>query len=101
MISKEEAITRLIIIRAEYFEEPLKLNSREDVREVIGKYLEAIDMAIEALSPPERPKGRWKSYEIDGLPHLTVYQCSECGRFEEVKEPYCHCGAEMVRGEEE
>ena len=60
-----------------------------------GELLEALDMAIEALSQPERPKGRWKRYEIDGLPHFTVYQCSECGRFENEKEPYCHCGADM------
>lgn len=25
----------------------------------------------------------------------TVFVCSECGRVESRKEPYCHCGAKM------
>lgn len=25
----------------------------------------------------------------------TIYICSECGRQEHRKEPYCHCGAKM------
>ena len=27
-----------------------------------------------------------------------VYRCSLCGRIEEEKEPYCHCGAKMDGG---
>ena len=26
---------------------------------------------------------------------LDCYKCSECGRYEEKEEPYCHCGAKM------
>ena len=26
------------------------------------------------------------------------YMCSRCGRVEEIKEPYCHCGAKMDGG---
>jgi hypothetical protein len=26
------------------------------------------------------------------------YRCSLCGRIEEFKEPYCHCGAKMDGG---
>lgn len=28
---------------------------------------------------------------------LVGYRCSECGRAEICKEPYCNCGAKMVR----
>ena len=52
--------------------------------------------------------GRWveeefESYipaEIDTAGNLVIhkythYKCSECGRTEPKKEPYCHCGARM------
>lgn len=26
---------------------------------------------------------------------LSGYECSECGRYEKEKQPYCHCGAKM------
>ena len=26
---------------------------------------------------------------------LSGYQCSECGRYEKEKQPYCNCGAKM------
>lgn len=51
-MTREEAIKRLEVIRAEHAK-PLELNSREDVRNAIGVYLEAIDMAIEALRQME------------------------------------------------
>lgn len=31
--------------------------------------------------------------------YLYSYECSECGRVEKCKEPYCHCGAKMDGGE--
>lgn len=71
---------------------------------------EAVDMAIEALSQPERPKGRWVNVWHGN--YIATLECSVCGRRINVdypirertirrKYPYCHCGAEMVRGEEE
>ena len=47
--------------------------------------------------------GEWEESDIyicnsDGKPIAkvdTVYVCSECGREESRKEPYCHCGAKM------
>ena len=29
------------------------------------------------------------------MPVLSGYRCSKCGRTEQEKEPYCHCGADM------
>ena len=46
------------------------------------------------LEQVERPKGRWKTYEID------VNECSECGYMSIFKYNFCPvCGADM-RGEE-
>ena len=53
-----------------------------------------------------RKKGAWITYEryccnSDGDPVVMigeVYVCSECGRKEPCREPFCHCGAEMIGG---
>ena len=70
---------------------------------------EALSVAIEALSQPERPKGRWGTVWHGEF--IATLECSACGRRINVdyplrertikrKYPYCHCGADM-RGEEE
>ncbi len=43
--------------------------------------------------------GEWIEDELE-YPEEVVfrYKCSECGRTELVKEPYCHCGAKMDGG---
>lgn len=43
--------------------------------------------------------GRWEPV-LDGVwnlptPVLSGWRCSECGRTEQEKEPYCNCGARM------
>ena len=107
MNKKEEAIKRLRYIRAEY-EEPLELNSREDIRRGIQVYIDAIDMAIEAMQN-ERPKGHWvEVYDIDYLSYL--YSCDQCGEpaptkretmCDQILTGYCpNCGARMVGGKE-
>ena len=61
----------------------------------------ALKLAIEALSQPERPKGRWEEYGYK-------WKCSECGGKinidgtpQENGLHFCpNCGADM-RGEEE
>lgn len=92
-MTREEAIKRL-----------------KEARFTVQPYLymnEAFDVAIEALSQPERPKGRWVQEIHTGLIGDTneyndtyFFRCSICGRTVFEKEPYCHCGADM-RGEEE
>lgn len=41
--------------------------------------------------------GRWvnKQEKDTFAGYLTRFVCSECGRVEQAKEPYCHCGAKM------
>ena len=53
--------------------------------------INALDMAIEALSQPERPKGRWMRDR-----HHGAY-CSECKRYTKniIPEKFCgHCGSD-------
>lgn len=40
--------------------------------------------------------GEWIEDKLE-YPEEVIfrYKCSECGRTELVKEPYCHCGAKM------
>lgn len=59
----------------------------------------ALEYALEALSQPERPKGRW----IERIRFsIADYTCSKCGCWTGDKHNYCpDCGVEMVRGEEE
>lgn len=46
--------------------------------------------------------GEWIEDELE-YPEEVIfrYKCSECGRTELVKEPYCHCGARMDGGEKD
>lgn len=92
MISREEAIESLERVR--------ELSGLKGCRENI-----AIDMAIEALSQPERPKGRWVKTKFAG--EFICSNCENITYFEHVlkggyKEyDFCpNCGADM-RGEEE
>ena len=41
--------------------------------------------------------GRWitKQEKDTFAGYLYSYECSECGRVEKCKEPYCNCGAKM------
>lgn len=91
MISREEAIE---ILR----DTPIDLRStRED--DIHTLYATAQMMAIEALSQPERPKGRWVSNDI---PESMLSGCSVCGyTCGAYTFNFCpNCGADM-RGEEE
>lgn len=59
----------------------------------------ALEYALEALSQPERPKGRW---EVIGKTEngANILQCSNCKRIRRgsVKSAFCRdCGAEMER----
>ena len=50
---------------------------------------------ISATRMPKSPDGLfyWNQQPEE------VFECSECGRTENEKEPYCHCGAKMDRQE--
>lgn len=59
---------------------------------------------------PMVKEGKWliAEYEQTGSPALgttmvirsipTKFRCSLCGRVEDYREPYCHCGARMTEG---
>lgn len=87
MISREEAINLLHILPVTVFEADYDKPFRD-----------AIFMAIEALSQPERPKGRWVVENEDSI------RCPECCyNRARIKYPlnFCpECGCDM-RGEEE
>lgn len=99
MISREEAIERLKDMRDE------AQGWNDTLFTVSGKLahsfevdVQSLDMAIEALSQPERPKGRWEQFMF----FKTIKQCSICNCTTDCTPNYCpNCGAEMVRGEEE
>ena len=40
---------------------------------------------------------KYDEYGCPILQEYVGYKCSECGRAESKKEPYCHCGAKMDR----
>ena len=63
--------------------------SREDAADCIF-WLDTADVA------PVR-HGRWitKQEKDTFAGYLYSYECSECGRVEQCKEPYCNCGAKM------
>lgn len=105
MISREEA--KLIledIYNSTYDGWNNILAEGKEVPAFLEDDIAALKLAIEALSQPERPKGRWIRNK------LWTYECSCCGRLismvlsnEKINElyPYCHCGADMRDGEEE
>lgn len=98
MISREEAIEKLKDMRDE------AQGWNDTLFTVSGKLansfevdVQTFNMAIEALSQPERPKGRWVHVRNTG------FYCSICQLYSrDYKETrYCpNCGADM-RGEEE
>lgn len=99
-MTREEAIrildpstTREALAEIEYY---AGFNGYEAVIKAVE---DACIMAIEALSQPERPKGRW---EVIGKTEngANILQCSNCKRIRRgsVKSAFCRdCGAEMER----
>ena len=67
-------------------------------------YSEALNMAISALSVPEREKGEWFAITQPWV-DTQIFSCTCCGRHIEVPQyevstltiryPFCHCGADM------
>ena len=69
-------------------------------------HLQALDMAIEALS--DRPTGEWVR-KYDKQINCYWYECNQCGEYRprnvfgnEWSSPYCpNCGARMYKGGDE
>ena len=105
MINRQKAIKRAKEILYEKMTEVELYYAAYDryPDDIDAEYTWALAMAIEALSQPERPKGRWELIQDD----WNVYQCSECkewwtlesGTPQENSMNFCpNCGADM-RGE--
>lgn len=56
------------------------------------------DMKAADVAPVRH--GRWitKQEKDTFAGYLYSYECSECGRVEQCKEPYCNCGVKMMEG---
>lgn len=67
-------------------------------------YISDVELAqavrdVDAADVVERKRGEWEPV-LDGVwnlptPVLAGWRCSECGRMEQEKEPFCNCGADM------
>lgn len=83
-MNREEAIKRFQLMK-----KILSIPNSDAARTI-----EAIDMAIEALS--DRPTGEW--VDAKGTPTNEMYSvnCSECGEWSEYRTNYCGaCGCYM------
>ena len=62
-----------------------------------GEKFEAAIFKIQAADVAPVRHGRWitKQEKDTFAGYLYSYECSECGRVEQCKEPYCNCGAKM------
>jgi len=105
MISREEAIERLKRMLDETQVVCNSYTATEPIRHALKKDEETYRMAIEALSQPERPKGRWDKPSLHGLNSklndLGVI-CSHCLKYADTDYDFCpNCGADMRKGEKE
>ena len=68
-----------------------------------GEKFEAAIRKIQAADVAPVRHGRWitKQEKDTFAGYLYSYECSECGRVEQCKEPYCNCGAKMDLEEEQ
>ena len=62
-----------------------------------GEKFEAAILKIPVADVAPVRHGRWitKQEKDTFAGYLYSYECSECGRVEQCKEPYCNCGAKM------
>lgn len=78
-----------------------------DLSEYAEGYLDCVEDACEAVNnvpaadvAPVR-HGEWIKHTEKGIwtgKPTSWYRCSLCGRAEDMKEPYCNCGARMDGG---
>ena len=66
-----------------------KDDMQDEIRDMVSRF-PAADVATVR-------HGRWitKQEKDTFAGDLYIYECSECGRVEQCKEPYCNCGAKM------
>lgn len=89
MISREEARNELRSVRYEAKRGGLYMPFSS------SKRIEALDMAIEALSQPKRPKGRWEC-AYDEMLGETEVTCSHCKDTRTIKGCYVSHDGESI-----
>ena len=93
---------------AEYIEREALLDAIDKLPNVLEWCFhedDVVDMArdLPAADVVEVKRGRWIEHDCfkcnsRGEPVIktgAVFVCSECGREERYREPFCHCGADM------
>ena len=72
------------------------------IQSVIDRVITPIVVGIPTADVEEVKHGEWLEFdekhydlEFEAPIYRVCYKCSECGRMEWTKEPYCHCGAKM------
>lgn len=87
---------------------------REAVTDLITRRYECPEIctaeinSIPAADVVEVKRGRWIEHDCFKcnsrgefvIKTGTVFVCSECGREERHREPFCHCGADMREGDQ-
>ena len=95
-MSREEAALKHFEMLARALETGNYYDDLDEIDDYIN--IEDLYVAIEALSQPERPKGRWEQFMF----FKTVKQCSICNCTTDCTPNYCpNCGADMRDGEGE
>ena len=92
-----------VLTMAEYIKREYAIDAVLDVYydtpdiDLSGEKFEAAIRKIQAADVAPVRHGRWitKQEKDTFAGYLYSYECSECGRVEQCKEPYCNCGAKM------
>ena len=91
----------------EYIEREALINLIEENSETKFDWSECVDIDILRPAILDIPTadvapvihGEWIERSDKGILNMRCpYMCSICGRVEELKEPYCNCGAKMDGG---
>lgn len=94
-IEREAAIEKILKIGTENYAGKYAQIGITHAAQIV-KYIPAADVAPVV-------HGRWLPVNGQWGPKIVRrgYQCSLCGRIENQREPYCHCGAKMDLGGED
>ena len=77
---------------AKFYKERTSADAIAENMKIVAKLLSA-----ERKEAHWIPSKQYNDHSFNGLLRYNDgYECSECGRFEQEKEPYCNCGCKMT-----
>jgi hypothetical protein len=77
---------------AQFYKKQTSAEAIEANMKIVAKLLQAENKEAHWI-----PSRQYNDNSFSGLlRYVEGYECSECGRFEEEKEPYCNCGCKMT-----